>query len=163
MAIVEFDSSIVMRTELRVRQYAIFEHHAVMVEGQPPELIFIGHDRLSEIYKLLTPRKNTEWSRIYANGGSVMVRIVAITNDKQEAIRYVLARIRNAEKIPICNRRGLNIRGGAQAIECIETGERFASQREACEAFGIREPNMTRHMQGLALTVGGMTFRTIAA
>lgn len=47
-------------------------------------------------------------------------------------------------------------------VRCVETGEVFSSQREAAEAMGLSQSEISKHLNGLMDHVRGFTFERIA-
>ena len=152
------DSALIMDTTHPVDEWCVFEHQVVLKEGEPPTVILIGACKLGEVYRLMDGKTNTEWCKIFKTGGSVMVRIVATTSNKGEAMRYAQDLVRTIEPTPICNKQGFNLRGTSRAVRCLNNDTRYNTQHEACLALGLHQSAMSRHLRGELSHVGGMRF-----
>lgn len=158
MVIQSADASLVVDTKHTTELWCVYEHQVVLKEGEPPSVIMIGACRLREVYLLIDGKTNTEWAKIYANGGSVLVRIVGVTLDKMEAMRHAQTLVRSATPTPICNLQGYNIRGSARAVRCINNDTRYNTQREAAEALGVSASALSRHLRGELTHANGLRF-----
>lgn len=161
MTITKQDVSIVLDTDKPWEKWACYEHHVTFDPNAPPDIIMIGVCKLTDVYRMSEGRVNSEWMRIFARGGHVMVRIVAIGDDKVEMTRWASSHMRGQERIPRCNLHGVNQRGYSRPVRCENTGEVYESQREACEALGLHQSAMSRHLSGAIGKVGGMMFRYV--
>lgn len=152
------DAAIIMDTVNPAESWCVFEHQVVLSQGEPPTVILIGACRLTEVYRLMDGKTNTEWMRIFRGGGSIMVRIIATTMDRHLAFRHAQDLVRKAEPKPICNIRGYSIRGQARAVICLNNGQRYSTQAEAAAALGIHASALSRHMRGDLSHAGGLRF-----
>lgn len=158
MAIQSADSLLVVDTRVMPSLvWCAFEHQAVLEPGSPPVVIFVSACRLSDVYKLSEGKTNSDWAAIFANGGHVLVRIIA-TGDKTDIIRHAQKHARTLQPTPRCNLRGVNMSGGRRAVKCHQTGEVYASQLAAADALGVTQSALSQHLAGKLNAIGGYTF-----
>lgn len=138
--------------------WCVFEHHAVLAEGDPPQVIFVGACPLTDVYRMAPARTNSEWVNIFNNGGHVMVQIVATTQFKTEAYQHAQERVRDIKPTPVCNVRGHNLRSAPGAIICHNNQRRYDSQKDAAIDLGIHASSISRHLNGHAPSAQGFTF-----
>ena len=155
---VKYDAAVVVETIRPFDMWCVYEHQVVMTEGEPPQVIMIGTCRLTEVYKLVDGKRNTEWGKIFRNGGSVLVRIRATSDDKREAYRYAQDLLRDSNPRPLCNLKGYNARMMGRRIECVNNGQTYRSQSEAAQALGLHQSSISRHMNGELEHAGGYRF-----
>lgn len=156
MTIIKTDTSIVLDTKTAYEQWCVYEHHAVLKEGDPPAVILVGACRLRDVYKLVDGKMNTEWTRIFEHGGSLMVRIVGIGDDKNECVREAAMLMR--EHQPVCNLRGYTLRNVRRSIICLTNGRVYEGQQEAARDLGISQSAISRHLKGEQQHVAGFVF-----
>jgi len=156
------DTAIVIPSDSPWKMWACYEHQVTFEAGKPPEVIMVGVTKMCDVYRMAECRLNSEWQRIFAKGGHVMVRIIATGDDKPEMMRWAATHMRSLDKIPRCNLHGVSTRGYARPIRCENTGEVFASQKEACDALGIHQSAMSRHLGGGLGKVNDMVFRYVS-
>lgn len=150
--------ALVVDTLANNEQWCIFEHLAVMTEGEPPQVIFIGVCKLVEVYKMAPARTNSEWFRIFEKGGQVLVQIIGTTTDKTEAFRFAQERIRETMPRPICNVNGRNLKSQRASIQCVQNGRYYNSQLEAAHDLGIYASSISRQLSGQSPSAQGFTF-----
>ena len=155
------DASLIVDTRRPVDLLCAFEHLATFEAGAPPEVILVGTCKLNDVYRLAVGKNNSEWVKIFANGGSVMVRIVALGDNQAEINRWANIHMRALPSIPRCNLHGLKLRGWSRAIKCENTGEVFATQSAACEALGLDGGSLSKHLSGKSAHVDGRIFRYV--
>jgi len=152
------DTNIVIDTTRPTLIWCVYEHQCVLEPEKPPETILVGACRLTDCYKLIDGKTNSEWGRIYANGGAVLVRIIQLHDDALTAKRAAIAHIKTLPHPPRCNLRGVSMRGAKRPIICDQNGQEYATQGEAAEALGISQSGISRHMAGELAHVQGHTF-----
>lgn len=157
--ITQCDATIVLDIASIHEKHAVIEYLATFVEGQPPQVIMVDVDRLANVYKLRKPRQNSEFARIYENGGMIMIRIIALTDTLKEAHRTMIERIRSYRAPPICNAKGVSFRSVGRPIICVTTGEEYPNQRIAADALGIHQSAISRHMNGELKQAQGYVFK----
>jgi len=153
--------SIIVNTQTVLSQWCVYEHWATLKADEPPVCIMVGSSKLVDVYKLLEGRINSEWTRIFASGGHVMVRIVATADDRKKALQLAVAQSRKYDPLPVCNRNGFALYGGLRRIVS-STGEVFANQREAANALGVSSPTISRHLSGELQHVRGVVLHYAA-
>ena len=124
--------------------------------AHPPAVILVGACRLRDVYKLADGKMNTEWTRIFEHGGSLMVRIVGIGDDKNECVREAAMLMR--EHQPVCNLRGYTLRNVRRSIICLTNGRVYEGQQEAARDLGISQSAISRHLKGEQQHVAGFVF-----
>lgn len=154
MMIIQQEASIVLSTD-KHRQFCAFEHLATFSPNEPPEVILVGVSALHEVFQMTDGRRNSEWNRIFYNGGQIMLRIYAVSEDKAELIRWATRRVQEIK--PRCNVVGFNLRGAAQRVTC-SNGVTYDSQKDAAQALGIDASAISRHLRGYTSHVAGYTF-----
>lgn len=155
----KIDTSAIVIDALRPLDiWCAFEHQVVLKEGDPPTVILVGACKLSEVYRLQDGKMNSEWADIFKQGGSVLVRIVALSTDKPEIHRFAQDMILKTEPTPICNLRGYNLQGRARGVICLNNSRRYNSQMEAAADLGISASGISRHLRGDLSHVGGLRF-----
>lgn len=159
MTIIKADTSLILDTRRPGDLFCAYEHHATFTQDAPPEIILVGACKLADAYRMVDGKANSEWQRIFAQGGQVMVRIIATGDDRIEMTRWAMSHMRNLPTIPRCNLHGLSTRGSARPIRCENTGVVYQSQRDACEQLAIHSSSMSRHLSGQLAKVSGMVFR----
>ena len=153
----KFDSSIVVETERPFDLWCVYEHQVVMTEGEPPQVIMIGACRLNEVYLLMDGKRNSEWASIFRNGGSVLVRVVAVSNDRREAFMHAQDLLRVSNPRPLCNLKGYNVTP-KRRVQCINNGQVYQSQTEASKALGVQQSTISRQLKGELEHAGGYRF-----
>lgn len=161
MTITKADTSLILDTSRPGDLFCAYEHRATLTPGAPPEIIMVGACKLADAYRMIDGKTNSEWLRIFAQGGQVMVRIIATGNNRVEITRWAMGHMRSLPTIPRCNLYGLSMRGSARPVRCENTGEVYKSQRDACEQLGIQNSTMSRHLSGQVPKVNGMIFRYV--
>lgn len=151
-------NALVVDVKRSTDMWCVFEHHAVMKEGEPPEVIFVGVSQLVHVYRLATARTNSHWIKIFQSGGQVLVQIVATTLDKAEAFRYAQERLRDMKPMPICNVLGRNLKNARRSILCVQNQRYYNSQLDAANDLGIYASAISRHMAGHSPSAQGYTF-----
>lgn len=156
--IIQTDNAMILDTVKPWEQYCTYEHHVSFDPEKPPEVIMVGMCKLVDVYRMADGRTNSEWGRIFGKGGQVMIRIIAIGDVRAEMAKYAANHMRSLPKIPRCNLHGISTRGYSRPIRCENNGTVYASQREACEALGLHQSSMSRHLAGGLSKIGGMVF-----
>lgn len=159
MTITKADTAMIVDTRKPGDLYCAYEHHVTFSEGSPPEVIMVGACKLADVYRMLDGKANSEWQRIFAQGGHVMVRIIAVGDERMEMMRWAMTHMRSLPTIPRCNLHGVSTKGSARPVRCENTGVTYQSQRDACEQLGIHSSSMSRHLSGQLAKVSGMVFR----
>lgn len=158
MTIHTTDANLVIDTLHPNKLYCAFEHYVSMGEGQPPEIILVGACKLIDVYRLTDGKTNSDWATLFANGGSVMVRIIAVGDDGQEMTRFAMKHARSLPTMPRCNLRGYNVRGASRPVTC-SNGKTYDSQKAASDELGISQSAISRHLRGELRHVGGFVFQ----
>lgn len=158
MTITTTDTALVIDTNRPQEQYCAYEHLVSFEAGAPPEVIMVGMCRLTEVYRLSEGRVNSDWSRIFGGGGHVMVRIIAVGDNRADMSKFAANHIKSLPAIPRCNLHGVSTRGYARPIRCENDGMVYPSQKEAAEAYGLHASAISRHLAGNLHKVGGMVF-----
>lgn len=157
--IYQADCAIVLDAQQTFRTWCVWEHIANFGDGKPPEVIMIGMCKLNDVYKLVEGKRNSEWMRIYADGGAVMVRIVAHGTDRVELQRWAAQHARASGRLPRCNISGINVKGTSTPIDCLTNGKRYESQKQACDELGLNRSAFSRHLRGDSAHIGGYVFK----
>lgn len=158
MTVQKLDASVIVDTRRNNDTWCIYEHQAVMKQGEPPVTIMIGACRLVDVFHLRDGKTNSEWSKIFANGGHVLVRIVGTTLNRSDAFRVAAEMVRDSAPQPRCNLLGYNMRTNRQPVICLSNGKRYETQRHAAHELGIHESAISRHLRGLANSAQGFKF-----
>lgn len=161
MTVRTVDTSIVLNTVKPHSFWCAFEHHVQLEADKPPQIIYVGISKLTDVYKLAECRVNSEWSRMFRGGGHVMVRIIAIGEDRTETLKYAMRHMKALDPIPVCNAKGVSTRGLTRRVKCLNDGEVFASQKQAAEAYGLYPSSLSRHLQGATHVVNGLMFEYV--
>lgn len=156
------DTSIVIDTAAR-EIWCVYEHHVQMSEGAPPEIILVGFCRLFDVYRLNDGRANSEWAGLFSNGGHVLVRVIATTLDRAEAVNFAGRHARSLEPMPRCNLRGFSMKGSSRPIRDMTTNKVYDSQKDAADELGISQSAISRHLRGDLKHVAGHVFCYLGA
>lgn len=154
----KFDAAIVIDTRRNNETWCVFEHQVTMREGEPPETILISACRLIDVFQLRDGKTNSEWSKIFAAGGHVLVRIVATSLNRSDAFRIAAEMVRDSKPVPRCNLLGYNMRSNRRPVICLNNGKRYETQQHAALDLGIHASAISRHLLGKADTAQGMKF-----
>ena len=158
MTLIQCDASVVVDTRNVAETFVVFEHQVAFMPNQPPEVILVGSCRLMDLYKLRDPRNNSEWAEIFKRGGTVLVRIVAVSDNRLEAQRYAMQHMRSFPAMPRCNARGYNSRRVSRPIICHSNSQKYRSQKHASDEMGISQSVLSRHLAGELQHAGGHVF-----
>ena len=154
---IKTDSSLIIATSVKANQWCVYEHLAQFEPGKPPEVVFVNACKVLNVYRMTEGRRNTEWQRMFSGGAQIQVRIVAVTDDKYEAIRYIAKHVATLPELPRCNLRGVSTKGVARPILC-SNGKTYKTQTDAADDLGIHASAISRHIRGYGRTVNGYTF-----
>lgn len=157
MTLKKCDATVLMNTASDVITYCVFEHYAVLDPSKPPELIYVGTGKLATVLMHTDARKNTEWQRLFAAGGTLMVRIIATSENARDCQIYAVQHMKQMARMPRCNLHGSARRGLKRAVQCSD-GRVFSSQKEAALQCGITESVLSRHMNNMVPHVNGLRF-----
>lgn len=157
MTLTKHDAAIVIDAAQSASLWAAYEHQAQFEAGKPPEVVFVGVCRLTDVYRMIEGQRNSEWLRIFGRGGAVLVRIIATATERGEAMRHAQAHAKSFPTLPRCNLHGVNLKGVARRVIC-SNGKTYDSQKHAADALGVSASAISRHIRGELNTVGGYTF-----
>lgn len=133
--------------------YCVYEH---VIAG--PEVIFVGVDRITNVFNMNQVSNNSEWRRIFNAGGEVLIRVLLHGPDqsvmKREAARYM----KQLPQLPRCNLRGVRTHGMTRAVWC-SNGTVYPSQTAASVELGIPQSLISRCVRGLSKSIHGYQFR----
>ena len=137
--------------------WCVYEHHTPPANGEPPTIIYINACKLIDVFSFKDARDNSEWFRMYQNGGGLLLHILLITDDRNEAFRHAIERAKSMTPMPRCNLHGWNMRTAARPILC-SNGVTYQTQAEAATALGLAQSNISRCLRGKLNSVGGYRF-----
>jgi hypothetical protein len=131
--------------------WCAYEHHC------PPHIIYVNACKLIDVFKLAEARDNSEWFRMFANGGAMMIHLLLITDSRHRAVETAIARAKSLPTMPRCNLHGWNMKTAARPILC-SNGKTYSTQREAADDLHLDQGNLSKHLRGKLKNVGGYTF-----
>jgi len=141
--------------------WCVYEHHLIRNDGMPPEVIFVGSTRLSDLFSCKDARMNSDWLPLMnaygPSGPKIMIRIIATTDDPVEANNTAIRHLRTFDKTPRCNLHGFNNYRRTAFIMC-SNGKLYTSQVEAATELGIKQPAISRVLRGGAQHASGYSF-----
>lgn len=126
---------------------------------------YIGGAKLSELFTLKEARSNSEWAKTFTATNALEIKVIGLAATESECFTEV-HRLIQALK-PECNMRGHRFRPRitqpVEQVECIETGERFASIAAAADAHNVAYSQLHNHVTGKRghKTVHGRTYRKV--
>lgn len=156
------DNNLIVDVRRALVDWCAFEHWATLQPGQPPECILVGACRLVDLFKMNDGRNNSQWAKIFANGGSVMIRVLATGADRSEIINHAVRASRSHDPQPVCNIHGYNMQGALRRIAC-SNGDTYDNQEHAARALGAHQSAVSRHLAGHLAHVKGHTLTYIGA
>lgn len=156
------ENSVIIDVKRALVDWCAFEHIATLKAGEPPQTIFVGACRAVDVYKLQEGKSNSQWAKIYAQGGNVLLRILATGPDRSEIINYAVKVARGYNPPPVCNLHGYTMAGALRRIAC-SNGEVYDSQAHAAAALGTHQSAVSRHLQGHSAHVKGHTLTYVGA
>jgi hypothetical protein len=127
----------------------------------PPDyyrMIYIGHDKVREVWSLVRPMRNTEFQRLVADDTFISIRI-RYRGDEHNCRNEAYRRVRNES--PHCNTKGFDTTGMQRAIICNQMpGIEYRTQAECAAALNINQGLLSTHLsRNHPKAVKGMTFR----
>lgn len=155
------DATIILDTVDPWKTWCVYEHLAQLEAAKPPVVVLVGACKLHDLTRLTDGRRNSEWLRLFANGGSVMIRIVATTDIPVEARALAATHMRTYDPMPRCNLHGYSTKNSSTSIREETTGQVYSSQSAAGAALGISGSAISRHLRGDLKHVGGYVFRYV--
>lgn len=156
------ENSFIMDVKGSLTHWCAFEHWATLKAGEPPQCIFVGACRLIDVMRLTEARNNSQWSKIFANGGSIMLRILATGAKRADVINYAVKAARSHDPQPICNTHGYTLFGALRRVAC-SNGETYENQAHAARALGTHQSSISRHLQGHSAHVKGHVLTYVGA
>jgi hypothetical protein len=151
------DASLIIDAAKVTRLWCAYEHSAQFEPGKPPEVVFVGVTKLTDVYRLIEGQRNSEWLRIFGHGGAVLVHIIGTGESRSDMMRMAMERAKSFPTLPRCNMHGVNLKGTARRIIC-SNGKTYESQKEAADSLGISSSSISRHLRSELKSVGGYTF-----
>ena len=159
MTLIKQDGSLILPTDKAWQLYCAWEHLCYFEADQPPVVIMVGACKLTDAYKMLDGRRNSEWMRLFKAGGTVMVKIIATGPDRTSCVKFAMDHMRKMNPMPRCNLMGFSNKGVARRVECLTNGEIYDSQTHAATALGISNVQISKHLKGDCKHVNKYVFR----
>ncbi len=159
---VQPENNLIIEVNRTLKDWCAYEHWATLTPGEPPQCIMVGVCRLVDVYKLADGRNNSQWSKIFANGGSLMIRILATGDNRPMILNHAVRASRLHNPPPLCNTQGYNMAGAMRRIAC-SNGEVYDNQAHAASSLGTYQSAISRHLLGHSSHVKGHTLSYIGA
>lgn len=156
------ENNIIVDVKRSLVDWCAFEHIATLKADEPPQTIFVGACKLVDVFKLQDGKSNSQWAKIYAQGGNVLLRILATGPDRSEIINYAVKVARAYNPQPLCNLHGYTMAGSLRRIAC-SNGETYDNQAHAATALGTHQSAISRHLQGHSAHVKGHVLTYVGA
>lgn len=124
------------------------------------ELLYIGLCRYAQLMQFPDAQGNSKFRERISRSKPFNMRVIA-RGDRFSCNKYRYSMARSLNPIPPCNLAGIT--SYFQQIECVEDGKIYRTQKEAAEAYGISQGNLSSHLRGRAgfKQVRGHTFRYV--
>lgn len=132
-------------------KFAVYLHRIALTK----EVIYVGFDRLSEVYNLRSVANNEVWKKKVAEvGGVVQVELIGLFQQKIDAM--VFARDMRTIHRPAT----MGARNIRRQVRRIDTGEVYSGSLAAARAHNISQGAMSSHLNGRKnySTVHGLRF-----
>jgi len=68
--------SLILDTRPELPVWYTYTHSATLSPGAPPTIVYVSISALADVLRLSDARSNSEWARLFANGGQVLVDII---------------------------------------------------------------------------------------
>lgn len=121
--------------------YAIYTHRDVDRVVQ-----YVGVTPLSELFQMTDALCNSRWPDTFGKPVTTLeIEVIALTASEKEAYQEQRRLIMLYH--PPCNRRGYHIAPENQHVVCNETGETWATIREAATAHGLSYSQLHSHLK----------------
>jgi hypothetical protein len=137
--------------------WCVYEHWITVTAGEPPELIYVGACRLSEVFDMRQAKNNSDWTAIMAVDREIMLTIIMTTPDQREAMNASIRHTKTRPTMPRCNLHGFNMFGQSRRLLC-SNGEQYENQTIAARTLGLNQGAISRHLKGELQSVKGYTF-----
>lgn len=148
---------LVMPLEAAHDEWCTYEISKAINQGEIPQAIYIGAERLGDLYYLRKLRTNTDFIRIAPQGPQLLgVRILA-TGTKIEMLNYATRLITTLQPQPRCNLFGASLQAATRPLLC-SNGKTYTSQLDAAQSLGLNQSNISQHLRGKLKSVKGYTF-----
>lgn len=131
--------------------------YELRVPGPEIAPIYVNACKLKDVFHLKDAHDNSEWVRMYKDGGAIMIHIIAVSDDRNEAMRAAIEHCKSYNPMPRCNLHGYNLKSVNRPILC-SNGVTYSTQAEASTALGVNQGNISRCLRGQLRTVGGYSF-----
>lgn len=126
------------------------------------ECVYLGATAFRDLSGFVDARNNSEFARIVKPDSLVMLRIMAL-GEKTEILNEHYRHVKTRTPLPRCNAVGYNRSNTTCRVQCVETGEIFASQVDCARKMRISQPLLSMHLNGRRgyRHVQGKTFKRI--
>lgn len=144
--------------DLAAKLWCVYEHHAFTSADEPPEIIYVNACPLADVFKMNDAYNNSDWLKVTGHGNDrpIMIRVIATTPEKLEALAFMNKHVRSFATMPRCNMFGYTMAGSTRPILCSD-GREFANQTEAADALGVSQALVSLAVNGKRRSVRGFT------
>ena len=159
----EHDCNIVLNPNKINDTFCVYEHYWINPDPaaeQPMVLVFVGAEKLSDLFYFRQGRRNSEWHRLFGSTDTnLLVRVIMTCETEVEAHNKAITHIRTFDPIPQCNLKGFNLSQTSRKLVC-SNGQEYDSQTDAARKLGINQSGISKHLlNGRPKHVNGLTFK----
>jgi hypothetical protein len=153
---IEQSTMLITQPKVASETWCVYEHQMQLDPAAPPAVIYVNACKLVDLFRFSQGRNNSEWLAMVNIGNPVIVRIVATGQLRSEVMRKAMSHMRTFDPMPICNLRGINVKGARLRLLC-SNGMEYANQTEAANDLGVSQSAISLHLRGSLTHVGGFT------
>lgn len=135
-----------------VKSWVVYSIH----DAVTAKVKFVGHCKLTQLFSIPDARANLTVD----DDEPIIIRALDMCKNKVEAIR---AHSKRAKELGVTKQLATARMKRSGIIECIDTGERFNTIGEVCDAHGATPSAMSHHLRGTPghVTVKNKVYRRI--
>ena len=156
----EHDCNIVVQPGNIDKTWCVYEHYHMGDGSNPPIVVYVGAEKLTDIFFFRQGRRNSEWHSLYGSGeANLLVRIIKTFDHQLDAQNFCIDHLRRYQPIPQCNLKGYNLTRTTRAILC-SNGQQYDSQADAARKLDINQSSISKHLlNGKPKTINGYSFK----
>lgn len=116
----------------------------IVYDSVTAKIIYIGMEKMTQLFTMGDAKSYGKYAEVIGMDKPFFFQLVSMQPDKASAINEHNRLIRQHGMPDMIKQRIMT-----QGVLCVDTGERFRTAKEAAEAHGVAQGNLSKHLRGV--------------